>query len=279
VHDMMWADHAAADPRRDGPGVRLVTMGSFAVWRDGVPLEGSAFCRQKVRMVLAALLCARGAVHRECLLEWIWPSLPRERGTAALHTTVYELRRALDGGSRRAGRSLIAVEGETYRLVLGAGATWDAAEFLRLARRAEEAVNPWERLRRLAAAEAAYDGPLLPEWAYEEWARDARAEVEEARRGVLERVADALLDAGQTSAAVSRYRRLLALEPEREAWHRALMRAYWRAGEPALAIRQYHACRARLKGELGMEPTLATRELFSAVLRADRRAPLAVASA
>jgi DNA-binding SARP family transcriptional activator len=267
--------HAVADPARAGPAVRLVTMGSFAVWRDGVPLEGSAFCRQKVRMVLAALLCARGAVHRECLLEWIWPSLPRERGTAALHTTVYELRRALDGGSRRPGRSLIAVEGETYRLVLGDEAAWDAAEFLRLARRAEKPATPRERIRRLAVAEAAYAGPPLAEWAYEEWARELRTEVEEARRGVLERLAAALLEAGEVSAGVARYRRLLALEPEREAWHRALMHAYWGAGEPALAIRQYHECRARLRGELGLEPTRETRELFASVLRSDRRAPLA----
>jgi hypothetical protein len=51
------------------------------------------------------------------------------------------------------------------------------------------------------------------------------------------------------------------------------------AGEPALAIRQYHDCRDRLRGELGLEPTRETRELFSAVLRSERRAPLAAASA
>ena len=266
--------------RRPGPRlipdvIRLETMGGFAVRRDGVPLEGSAFCRQKVRVVLSALLCARGAVHRECLLEWLWPSLSRERGTAALHTTVYELRRALDGPARRPASALILVEGETYRLALGGAASWDAAEFLDLARRAEEdAVTPRERVRRLRAAEAAYGGPLLPEWAYEEWAQPARAEVEEARRAVLEGLADALLDAGQHSAAVSRYRLLLAAEPEREAWQRGLMRAYWRAGEPALAVRQYHAFREQLSRDLGLEPTAETRALVSAVLRGGR-APLA----
>ena len=45
------------------------------------------------------------------------------------------------------------------------------------------------------------------------------------------------------------------------------MLVYAQAGERALALRQYHACRALLRGRLGIEPCRETRDLYSALLR------------
>ena len=47
------------------------------------------------------------------------------------------------------------------------------------------------------------------------------------------------------------------------------MRAYSLAGERPLALRQFHACRAVLRRELGVEPGAETRELYGEILRAD----------
>jgi DNA-binding SARP family transcriptional activator len=90
---------------------------------------------------------------------------------------------------------------------------------------------------------------------------------------VLQRLAERLAESGQPGAAIGRYRRLLALEPEREGWHRALMLVYAEAGERALALRQYHACRAVLRGRLGIEPCRETRELYSTLLRDEGLTP------
>jgi DNA-binding SARP family transcriptional activator len=157
-------------------------------------------------------------------------------------------------------------EGEAYRLVLGDLDSWDAAEFLALARTALDPRSGGARIERLETAEAAYGGPFLPEWPYEDWALERRAEVEEANQRVLAALADALMAASRPDAAVSRYQRLLALEPEREGWHRGLMRAYAATGELALALRQYHACRAALRHGQGTEPGRETRALYSALL-------------
>jgi DNA-binding SARP family transcriptional activator len=75
-----------------------------------------------------------------------------------------------------------------------------------------------------------------------------------------------LAAAGQARAAVTRYQRLLELDPEREAWHRALMQTYADAGERALALRQYHACRRLFRERLGVEPSEDTRALYAALL-------------
>ena len=88
---------------------------------------------------------------------------------------------------------------------------------------------------------------FCPEWPYAEWARGLRAEVEETYREVLEAIAHERTEAGDVNGAIGRYRRLLALEPEREGWHRELMRLYAACGERALALRQYQTLAERLR--------------------------------
>ena len=60
--------------------------------------------------------------------------------------------------------------------------------------------------------------------------------------------------------------RLLALDPLDEGAHRALMLAYARTGRPALALRQYLACRRALVDGLGVEPSAETAAIQTAVL-------------
>jgi DNA-binding SARP family transcriptional activator len=45
------------------------------------------------------------------------------------------------------------------------------------------------------------------------------------------------------------------------------MRIYAAAGERALALRQYDACRTLLRERLGIEPSRETRELHTHLLR------------
>jgi DNA-binding SARP family transcriptional activator len=241
------------------------------VLRDGVRIPDSEFERQKARALLALLLCAQGPVHRDALVETLWPDLPPDRGLAALNSTLYSLRRVLEPGlSRGTASSVIVSDGGTYRIVLTAGDEWDARRFLDLAARAVSAVPA--DLDTLLAAESLHVGQFLPEWAYEEWPTILRTEIQEAFAQVLARLAEGLAASGQPGAAISRYRRLLALEPEREGWHRALMRVYAQAGERALALRQYQACRAILRQRLGIDPSRETRALYADLLR-DEDAP------
>ncbi len=83
---------------------------------------------------------------------------------------------------------------------------------------------------------------------------------------VLERLAEALAAANQARAAITRYQRLLDIDPECERWHRALMQTFLLAGERALALRQYHACRKVFREQIGVEPSDETRALYAAML-------------
>src|SRR5690606_34239911 len=119
------------------------------------------------------LACARGAVHREWLVETLWPSRPEKRGLAALHSALYALRHALEPGLAPGERSaLVRAEGPTYRLVLGERDGWDVAGFL-VAARAGLAGGDGA-LDRLLDAERRYTGSLLPEWPFAPWTEPLR---------------------------------------------------------------------------------------------------------
>ncbi len=255
--------HLDARPR---PAIRLITLGRLAVERDGVPVPETAFGRQKARALLGILLSARGAVHRERIQDWLWPEAPRERASAGLRVALHGLRRGLAPElEANAPGSPIVTEGESVRLALGDQDEWDVATFLDLVRAPADGAE----VGRLERAEALYAGPFLPEWPYDDWAAPARRELEERHVEVLERLAAALVGLDRVPEAVRRYRRLAALEPEREAWHRALMDCYARTGERAQALRQYHACRTVLRREQGIAPDPETQALYERILRAD----------
>jgi DNA-binding SARP family transcriptional activator len=214
---------------------------------------------------LGLLLARGGPVHREELWEVFWPDLAANRAGAALRTTLHDMRRALqpelDGGS---ASGVVIADGETILLSLSEHDHWDGAE---LERAALDLTPATDRIDELEAAERLYRGPFLPEWPYEDWCAEPRRRLEEAYSRVQECLALSLMSAGRHDGAALRWRRLVASEPERESWHRELMRCYAATAERALALRQFHACRTALRRGQGVEPGPETQDLYMALLR------------
>ena len=207
-------------------------------------------------------------MHRERLLEWHWPDLPPERALAALHTTLYELRRGLEPGlSRGQPPGFLVTEGASYRLVLRPDDHIDAYDFLALLGRAERRdVKVDDRIADLETAVGLYEGEFLPQWPYAEWASEIRRELIRGFERALEALGRGLVEAGRPREAQAPLERLLALDPGREAACRALMSAHEDSGEPARALRRYHLLRAVLRRD-GVEPGPETRALYSEILR------------
>ena len=69
--------------RRPRQPIRIETFGGLRLYRAGDRVPDSSFGRAKARALMGALVCAepRG-VHRDRLLEHLWPELPPERGDA-----------------------------------------------------------------------------------------------------------------------------------------------------------------------------------------------------
>ena len=248
--------------RSTGP-FRIHTLGDFVVLRDEESVE---LGQHQSRDLIAILICAQGPVHRDKLIEWLWPHLPEDRAVSTLYSTVYTLRQRLEPGrTHSAAMSFVRSDGDAYRLDWQRDDFLDVSQFMQLAQRALRPVPAETRLERLQGAEAAYTGPFLPQWPYADWAAVSRAEVEEAYQAVASDLAAAYADADQTTAAVALYRRLLVLDPERETWHRALMEIFIADGDRSLAAHQYRLCQRILQERLGLEPSPKTQKLFASL--------------
>ncbi len=241
-------------------------LGGFRVVRAGEVIPRAAFGREKARALLASLLCAGRPVHREELFDWLWPDLPPDRAVRAFHVTMHSLRRALEPELRRGTpASTVVSAGENYQVVMGDADQFDADVFLALASPGRDEA-PDDRLERLLACEASYAGPLFPEWPYAEWAGERRRTCESAHVQATGEIGRLLVMLGRPREAIVRFERLIAAEPEREEWRREMMLAYEGAGERALALREFHACRTVMRREMGVEPSPETQAIYRQLL-------------
>jgi DNA-binding SARP family transcriptional activator len=121
----------------------------------------------------------------------------------------------------------------------------------------------------LGEALALWRGPALADLAYESFAQEETARLEELRLTAQERRIDADLERGRGADLVAELEQLTAQHPLRERLRGQLMLALYRSGRQAEALAVYQTARSALVEELGIEPAPALQELERAILRQD----------
>jgi DNA-binding SARP family transcriptional activator len=116
-----------------------------------------------------------------------------------------------------------------------------------------------------------YQGDLLADDPYEQWALLDRERLRLAYLDILNRLSRLHFSRGRLASSAALCRRIVECDACREDAHRRLMRCYSRQGQPHLALRQYRACVTALRLEMDIEPEAATVELQ---LRIRRRQPV-----
>ncbi|MCC6212510.1 MAG: AAA family ATPase [Burkholderiales bacterium] len=236
-------------------GLRLQLFGGFELL--GAGGERIRLRTRKIEALLACLaLAPQGARSREELARWLWGEASAASAGANLRQALSLLGKALPRGALMTeGRSVLLAR-ERLRV--------DALEFLRDSVSADPAT--------LEKAVALYSGDLLSgldigEPDFEEWLVGEREQMRERAIDVLARLAALHGAAGQADRAIQAAQRLLAIDPFEEIAHRMLMHLYAEQGRRGAALRQYQACVAALRRELGAEPGAETRALYNDILR------------
>jgi DNA-binding SARP family transcriptional activator len=234
-------------------------LGGLSAVVDGRPAELPADAR--ARELLARLALSPGPHSRSALAGRLRPDVPEDSARKTLRNALYELRRAL--GS--AGRDAVVVNGQRVGL----------SDSVR--------VDVWEFRRRLADGEleAAADagrGELLDGFDGD-WVLRARDEHAAELAGVLGTLAARAEDAGDLSTAVAWARRRLDVEPLAEASHRELIRLLALDGDRPAALAAARAMSERLRSQLGIPPSAATRALVEDVRRGRIAHPAAAVAA
>jgi DNA-binding SARP family transcriptional activator len=207
-------------------------LGRFDVRVHGRTVAPDRWSRRHAAALVKLLAITPGrSLHREQVIDALWPDLALAEAAPRLHKASHYARRTLDH------RAAVVLAGETVRLFPHDDVRVDVMHFRRLA---EAAIADGS----VAAAEealAVYGGQLLPLDVYEPWAEQAREHLDRLHLELLR----------QARA----WHQVLATDPVDEHAHLALMRRFAENGHRAAALRQFDWLRRVMRHELGLEPS------------------------
>ena len=238
-------------------------LGPLEVDDDGRALElGGA----RQRALLAILLLRRGqVVSPDRLIEDVYGGRPPATAAKSLQAHISRLRRALAPEQRlqtRGGGYVLEVREDELDVDR-------CRRLLAQARRALADGRPDVAVEPLAAALALWRGAPLADLAYEVFAQEEIARLDELRLDCREERLEAELALGRHAEVRSELEQLVAAHPLRERLRGQLMLALYRAGRQAEALGVYQAGRRALVEELGIEPGRALQQLERSILNQD----------
>ncbi len=232
--------------------VRL--LGSFTVSIDGEVVAADAWRLGKAKDVIKLLaLASRHRLHRDQLIDILWPDHDPKSGANNLYQALSAARRAITsaGGD---GHACLRLEDEWVTLC-PTNALWIDVDVF-------DEMSGSDDVEDLREALSLHRGELLADDRYVEWAASRREAVRQRYRAVLVALGRHHEHVGDLREAQALFDRLLDDDPINESAHQALMRVHARSGDRGAAIRQYEVLEQALRSELEVEPSMESRDLL-----------------
>ena len=242
VHDAAHPD-PTREPRVASPvRVEVRLLGGFQVGVDGRTLPPRHWSRRHSAALVKLLGLAPGrSMHREQVIDALWPDLAIDGAAPRLHKAAHYARKALGH------RDAVVLNAETVRLYPDDDVDID---LIRFQQHAESAVADGG----IAAAKAAlalYGGELLPQDPYEPWAEQPRLHLSRLHTELLHQSGD--------------WHQVLAADPTNEPAHLALAQRYLERGDRPAALRQLDELDRVMRLELGLGPSQRAQEIRQSI--------------
>lgn len=227
--------------------VEIRLLGGFRVELDGVAVPDSAWRHRRGADLVKVLALAPGLrLHREQLMDALWPEMAPDQAAANLRKATHFARRAL--GSDDA----IGSTASTIALFPNEDVVLDVNEFERAAREAKDTASN-------ARAAGLYGGELLPDDRYAAWSERARDRLRVQHLDVLR--------------SAHLWEELLDEDRADEEAHRALMEEALARGDRHAVIRQFDRLRRALRADIGLGPGPASIAAYEKALAMEGRDP------
>lgn len=237
---------STASPRRDcaprrSPGLRITTLGSFRVEREGRRIEWQRKLPRRPLEILKFLVVHDGTpVAPAVLMDALWPDEAGPHVRRRLDTALYRLRRIVGT------EAIVSTNG---MISLSASIELDTRRF---------------------AGERdpdAYTGTFLPDDIHVAWTVPLREALRERLQSLLLDRAERLLYARRYDEAIAACESGIAHHPTAESLYRLAIRACRLAGRRGDGTRIYERCRRCLGSELGLRPSRATEDELMQLIR------------
>ena len=251
------------------PGLlQIFTLGKFALAANGSGIALDKWKRRQAVTLLKILtINLDRPVHRERILDHLWPDIDEERAWGRLKVTIYYLRTQLRASGVK--EDAIQTIGEAYLLRRDAVQV-DAESFEKLiaeGRMLQTGGQIDEALRCYDEALFLYRGNYLEQDVYADWCAEERERLNEIYMEMLTRKAECHAHRSEFEEAAQVCRKALVHDPCRENFHCSLMQYLVKLGRTDWAIAQYHRCLNVLAHEFGVEPMPEIQHLYVEILK------------
>ena len=211
--------------------IRMELLGGFDVTVSGELVPARAWTRKQAATLVKLLaLRPERRLHREQVLDLVWPDDPMDTAAAKLHKAAHYARKVTGHPGT------IVLGGEVVQLFPDIDVSVDAIEFEQAAAEAIAGADT----ERAAEVARLYRGDLLPDDIYEDWAAAPRERLRQLYVGLL--------------TLLERWQDVVTVDPGDERAHLELMRQFVAAGDRYSALRQYDRLDRTLRAELGVQP-------------------------
>ncbi|MCZ7565369.1 MAG: GAF domain-containing protein [Burkholderiales bacterium] len=251
----------------DLPSARLALrcFGPFEIFRSGQKLAPDAFARRKALQLLKQLVLRRGIpVHRDRLVELLWPEASPRAGANRLHGVVNALRSAIESGRGARASEYIVCRDDHYFFNTEAPHSVDLFDFLDFIATARSAQREGAEQRALGLLEDAvrlFRGDLFADDTEDESLETHRVRLRHMYLDAARSLAAMRIRWGHTDEAIWTLRTALDFEPVALDLYELLVAQLASAGRVVEARQQYECCRAALRKHLDMEPPARIRAL------------------
>ncbi len=247
--------------------LKINTLGSFALWKDGKPIRFSRKAQQKPLSMLKALIALGGrGVREDEIADALWPDADGDMAYQSFRTNLHRLRQLL--GNEK------AVQVHEGQLTLDDRTFW--VDVWAFEQALEQAETQWKKgkveaaIRLTEKALEIYKGPFLRQDVKESWALSMNERLKSKFIFYISKLGDHWQKAGLWEEAVKCYLRGLEIDDLSEDFYRALMLCYQKLDRQAEAIAVFRRCQRILSNTLHIEPSAKTQSIYKVLLSEKR---------
>jgi ATP/maltotriose-dependent transcriptional regulator MalT/DNA-binding SARP family transcriptional activator len=237
--------------------IEIYALGNSRVLMDGELVTKSDWGASAAKELFFLLLTRPEGLHKEQIIEALWPDTSPSKGNSRFHSTTYRLRRALY-------QECLIREGSTYLLQLDVPYTYDVARFDQLVSKAKSH-NGGQEIDNYQKAADLYEGDYLAN-IYSSWSSKEQERLRHEYLNVLVYLSTHHLREGNYEDCLSLSQEALTIDAFSEEIYRQIMHCYARLGNRTAALKSYEKCSEMLQNELGVEPAPETEILCERII-------------
>lgn len=239
--------------------VKIYTLGRFAMFEDGVQIQGAGKMQKKPVEMFKALIAAGGTdVSAASIAEELWPDADGDLARKSFEATLSRLRRLFDKDIIISGAGQLSINLDCCLV--------DSFMLAGIIEKAGKA--PARQLCVLCEkALSLYKGHFLPDDTALAWSVQRREMLKNDILQIIFKAGQHSEQAGECEKAMGYYEKGLEIDPLTEELYQRLMICHQKLGRKAAAVKAYHRCSELLFKHLGIKPSAKTETIYSSLLQ------------